>query len=217
MTDVYVEKGARRTFASAIAWPGWSRAGRDESSALESLFAYAPRYAKVVSRSRLGFEPPPEASDLVVVERVPGTTTTDFGAPDVQASLDVRPVDRAELTRMTSILRASWRAFDRAAEAASGLELRPGPRGGGRSLRAIGEHVAGAEAGYLGRLAWTAPRDAPLDAVRGAVLDALSAAVEHGVEERGPRGGRRWTARYFVRRVAWHALDHTWEIEDRTA
>ncbi len=24
-----------------------------------------------------------------------------------------------------------------------------------------------------------------------------------------------WTARSFVRRVAWHTLDHTWEIEDR--
>ena len=22
--------------------------------------------------------------------------------------------------------------------------------------------------------------------------------------------------RYFVRRSAWHVLDHTWEIEDRT-
>lgn len=24
------------------------------------------------------------------------------------------------------------------------------------------------------------------------------------------------TARYLVRRVAWHVLDHAWEIEDRT-
>ena len=32
---------------------------------------------------------------------------------------------------------------------------------------------------------------------------------------KGPRGGVRWPARYFVRRVAWHILDHAWEIEDR--
>ena len=25
----------------------------------------------------------------------------------------------------------------------------------------------------------------------------------------------RWGPRYFVRRSAWHALDHAWEIEDR--
>jgi hypothetical protein len=24
-----------------------------------------------------------------------------------------------------------------------------------------------------------------------------------------------WPPRYFVRRVAWHVLDHAWEIEDR--
>jgi hypothetical protein len=24
-----------------------------------------------------------------------------------------------------------------------------------------------------------------------------------------------WTVRYCVRRSAWHALDHAWEIEDR--
>ena len=33
--------------------------------------------------------------------------------------------------------------------------------------------------------------------------------------ERGPRGGVLWKPRYFVRRAAWHALDHAWEIEDR--
>jgi hypothetical protein len=31
----------------------------------------------------------------------------------------------------------------------------------------------------------------------------------------GPRGGVHWTPRYFVRRAAWHMLDHAWEIEDR--
>jgi hypothetical protein len=25
-----------------------------------------------------------------------------------------------------------------------------------------------------------------------------------------------WSPRYFVRRSAWHALDHAWEIEDRS-
>ena len=30
-----------------------------------------------------------------------------------------------------------------------------------------------------------------------------------------PLAGRHWPQRYAVRRIAWHALDHTWEIEDR--
>jgi hypothetical protein len=51
--------------------------------------------------------------------------------------------------------------------------------------------------------------------VRRAVLDALAAAPRSGRVPQGPRGGKRWTVRYFIRRSAWHALDHAWEIEDR--
>ena len=32
---------------------------------------------------------------------------------------------------------------------------------------------------------------------------------------RSRSGGARWTPRYFVRRAAWHVLDHAWELEDR--
>ncbi len=31
-----------------------------------------------------------------------------------------------------------------------------------------------------------------------------------------PIAGRKWPPRYAARRIAWHALDHAWEIEDRT-
>jgi hypothetical protein len=31
-----------------------------------------------------------------------------------------------------------------------------------------------------------------------------------------PLAGRTWTQRYAARRIAWHALDHAWEMEDRT-
>jgi hypothetical protein len=31
-----------------------------------------------------------------------------------------------------------------------------------------------------------------------------------------PLARRRWTTRYAAHRIAWHALDHAWEIEDRT-
>jgi hypothetical protein len=27
--------------------------------------------------------------------------------------------------------------------------------------------------------------------------------------------GTAWPARYVLRRMAWHVLDHAWEIEDR--
>lgn len=50
---------------------------------------------------------------------------------------------------------------------------------------------------------------------RQAIMDGLAASARGDIPERGPRGGARWPARYFVRRVAWHVLDHAWEIVDR--
>jgi hypothetical protein len=82
-------------------------------------------------------------------------------------------------------------------------------------------HVLGGDAGYLARLAWKLKTDEAgdlgeaLNRTRQAILDALAAAAHGEIPARGPRGGVRWTPRYFVRRVAWHVLDHTWETEDR--
>jgi hypothetical protein len=31
-----------------------------------------------------------------------------------------------------------------------------------------------------------------------------------------PIADQKWTLRYAARRIAWHALDHAWEMEDRS-
>jgi hypothetical protein len=54
-----------------------------------------------------------------------------------------------------------------------------------------------------------------LHATRSAILQTLERAAQGAMPPAGPRGGQRWPARYFVRRAAWHVLDHAWEIEDR--
>ena len=46
---------------------------------------------------------------------------------------------------------------------------------------------------------------------RKALLEALSRPSSGG-----PLKPNGWDARYTARRLAWHALDHTWEIEDRS-
>jgi hypothetical protein len=51
--------------------------------------------------------------------------------------------------------------------------------------------------------------------MRDQALGALAVAVTDGVPERGPRGGKLWLPRTYVRRSAWHILDHAWELEDR--
>ncbi len=218
--DVYLEIGAKRTFAGAVEWPGWSRSGRDEERALEALLASAPRYAVVVGSSPR-FARPRSSDHLVVVERLKGDATTDFGAPSIPPQADRRAVDRRALTRLQRLLQRSWDALDRAVEAADGVELTKGPRGGGRPVDAIVGHVVGAESGYLGRLATPRPQvddsdpRASIETVRAAVRDAVSRAVLEGLPETGPRGGAIWPPRYVVRRPAWHAIDHAWEIEDR--
>jgi hypothetical protein len=52
---------------------------------------------------------------------------------------------------------------------------------------------------------------------REAIVAALKASAAGEIPSRGPRGGVRWTAQYFVRRVAWHVMAHAWEIERRVA
>lgn len=219
--EVVVETGKKRTFASALDWPGWSRSGKDEGSALQALVDYGPRYARILQVTPLGFQPPADVSALIVVERSEGNATTDFGAPDVLAAGEKKPLDQMAAERAKGLLQAYWQAFDRAVKAAQGKELRKGPRGGGRDLDKITRHVLEVEKAYLARLAWKAKTGeegnlaAELMLTREATLAALDAAAKGQIPSEGPRGGKLWPPRYFVRRFAWHLLDHTWEIEDR--
>lgn len=218
--DVYLEIGQKRTFAGALDWPGWCRSGRDEASALQALADYGPRYAHILHAAHIKFQAPTDVSAFAVVERLAGDATTDFGAPSHAPSSDKQPVDDTELNHFQKLLKAYWHALDKAVEEAGGKELRKGPRGGGREIDGIMEHVLNAEAGYLARLAWKkklAAKDPSDKAAQThqAVLDAVAAAVHGETPTQGPRGGVIWPARYFVRRVAWHVLDHVWEIEDR--
>ena len=107
--DVYLETGKKRTFAGAIDCPGWCRSGRDEASALQSLFDYAPRYARVLQGTLLEFQAPPDVSAFQVIERLEGNATTDFGAPAIAPTSDTRPVDDAELRNFQALLEACWR------------------------------------------------------------------------------------------------------------
>ena len=83
------------------------------------------------------------------------------------------------------------------------------------------DHVRDAEAGYLSGLGWPFKSSATgrglIDQTRAAVLEGLAASVDGKIAARGPRGGVRWKPRVFARRLLWHALDHLWEVEDRSA
>ncbi|HNP72191.1 MAG TPA: hypothetical protein PKK15_13815 [Kouleothrix sp.] len=220
--DVYFEAGEKRTFAGAPEWPGWCRAARDGDAALQALLEYAPRYAQVLKGSGVAFHIPKELDEFVVVERHKGNSTTDFGAPDAALASDDEAVAPAELKRIEALLTACWDAFAAAVKRAHGKELRKGPRGGGRDVDAIVEHVLGAEAGYISRLGIKLGKhDEPatfarrMEQIQQQAFEALAAHARGEAPKQGPRGGEIWTARRFARRSAWHILDHVWEIEDR--
>jgi hypothetical protein len=217
---VYIELGSKRVFAGAIDWPGWCRSDRDESLALEALLGYGARYAAAMTAVAVMVVLPAGPDEIVVTERLPGDATTDFGAPGAIPSADQRPIGD-DYGHLANLLQAAWLAFGRAVAAAEGHELRKGPRGGGRDLSAIVRHVVDANRSYLGRVAWkSAPT--PEGTMRGQLamqlseaLGALARAADGAQPSAGPRGGKLWPPRYFVRRVVWHLFDHAWEIEDR--
>src|SRR4051794_14264974 len=106
---IYLEEGKRRTFAMALDWPGWGRAGRDAEGAIEALVAYRDRYAIV---ARAAGETVPAQPAVDVVARVPGNATTDFGAPGVVPPSDGEGWTPSEAHRQTGLLRAAWQRFD---------------------------------------------------------------------------------------------------------
>ncbi|MGH2511570.1 MAG: hypothetical protein ACRDGQ_02665 [Candidatus Limnocylindrales bacterium] len=218
MTDVLrviLEIGKkRRVVAGATDWPGLDRWGKSAEDALERLATYQPRYAGVAQRAGLGgaFR---GANQLEVVERVPGTSSTDFwGIAHVPSQLERAVLAEASLERRLDLLHACWAYFDEVATRVQG-ELLPGPRSAGRSRDQIVRHVYASEAEQFSRkVEVRTPRELVLTpeglaAHRRAYLDAIRA---YNTEA---KPARSWPIQFLIRRTAQHVLDHAWELEDR--
>lgn len=212
--EVAEEVTARRTFVWAIEWPGWCRSGKTSVLAREALLHAASRYAVVATAAGLTLPPATEA-DLEVVESIPGGGGTEFGVPSAIGIHDGRPVSGTDARRLAALVEASWAVFD-AVAARSPESLRKGPRGGGRDRDRMIGHVIEADHAYAREIGIRSAAPDPgdrsaVDAERAAIL-----AVLREPSDGSPIAGRRWTQRYAARRIAWHALDHAWEMEDRS-
>lgn len=195
----YLEIGQRWVFACALDWPGWCRRAKGEDAAIAALGRYASRYRAAVG---MGFDPAP----LQVVGRIEGNATTDFGAPGAIGPWDDQALSDEELVRQLAVLERVWRAFDAAVDAAPSV-LRKGPRGGGRDRDQIADHVREAERAYAAKAGRRVAPRTPWDEQRRHLLELLG----------GAEAPAAWPRRYALRRLAWHVLDHAWEIEDRAA
>jgi hypothetical protein len=232
VVPVIIEMGPkRRTFAQAVGWPGWCRAGKGEEDALVVLTAYVDRYRSVLGdlAADLGTAMP----RLEVVDRVEGDATTEFGAPGKAATPDREPLATGEPERLAAFLGAAWRALD-AALAAVPENARSAKPEVGRSAMTMWLHVGGAERAYLSPLltqlkgigvdgveTFRAPHlsdpatPEQVLQVRGAFRTALTM-LPVGVRFDGPFEGNARPAPYWARRAAWHVLDHVWQLEDRS-
>jgi hypothetical protein len=147
-------------------------------------------------------------------ERLPGDANTDFGVPGRTAEAERQRITPAAAKRLAALVEAAWAVCDEVA-ALTPEELRKGPRGGGRDRDKMIDHVLGAEAAYARKLGVRHKQPALGDtaaiaALRADLLTVLSAPSDGGlVVDNG------WTVRYAARRIAWHVLDHVWEMQDR--
>ena len=220
MTDklgVLLEIGpkGRRVVAAATDWPGLDRWGKTDADALEKLTSYIPRYTAVAERAGLADAFARQRS-LEVVERYPGNSSTDYwGIAHVPSQTEREVLSAADLDRRLELLRAAWSYFDDVAAGVS-EELRPGPRGGGRTRDEIIRHVHVNEPEQFSRkVEVRTPRDIVLtpdgrEAHREETLDAIRA---HNAD--GKPAGRTWSIQFLIRRMAHHVMDHAWEMEDR--
>jgi hypothetical protein len=212
---IYLEAGGSKVFACSIDFPGWCRAGKTDELAVGALAAYAPRYAEVAKLARVAFPAPAGAGErFQVVERLKGGGATDFGVPNELARADAEPLTARQAARQVELMRAAWAVLDRVAEA-SPAELRKGPRGGGRDRDKMLGHVLGAEAAYARKLGVRHPPPelgdtGAVKALRDDLVETLRRASDGS-----PPVPKGWPPRYAIRRIAWHVLDHAWEMQDR--
>lgn len=203
----------KKVVAVAPDWPGLERGAKTETAAIEQLRAYVPRYAAVAQLA--GMEDAfTTITDVAVVERYPGTSSTDFwGISFAFSSIDGQTMSGDALTRELTLMQACWAFFDEVRWRVS-AEMRPGPRGGGRDRDHIVRHTFAAEMDWarkLGVLTSLAAMltDEGLKAHRDGYCGAIQTYHAQG------KLARRWPLRYLIRHTAFHALDHAWEMEDK--
>ena len=232
----------KKVVAVAPDWPGLSRGANTEEAALKRLLSYVPRYAPVAKLAGMGGEFATDTTSSTsmasttsttsttstadtavgvdVVERYPGTGSTDFwGISFGFSSIDQQTMSGEELERELTLMRACWTFFDDVRSRVS-AEMQKGPRGGGRDRDRIVRHVLFNEHDWAKGLGVITPEEAQQAMLTEEGLDALNAyrdeycsAIRAAHSEN--KMARKWPLRYLIRHTAFHTLDHAWEMEDK--
>lgn len=221
MTDrirVMLEIGPKGKKVVAVApdWPGLERGAKTGEAASERLRSYIPRYAQVAKLAEMSAEFD-AIKNVHVVERYPGTGSTDFwGVSFAFSSIDKQDMSDDELERELMLMQACWVFFDGVRQRVS-AEMQKGPRGGGRDRDHIVRHTFAAEQGWAKMIGILTPdgamlTDEGLKAHRAAYCQAI-----RDYHSQGKLAGKmaKWPLRFLIRHTAYHTLDHAWEMEDK--
>jgi hypothetical protein len=212
---VMLEIGPKGKQVVAVApdWPGLERGATTGEAAIARLQAYLPRYAPVANVAGMGAEFAAIAV-VTVVERYPGTGSTDFwGISFAFSDSDRHLMSSEALERELTLMQACWVFFD-AVRARVSAEMQKGPRGGGRDRDRIVRHTLATEQDWAAKLGVRTPDEAwrsdqGLRTHRAAYCQAIRAFHAQG------KPARTWPLRYLMRHTAFHTLDHAWEMEDK--
>ncbi len=215
---VTIEVGpkGKKVIAVAQDWPGLERGAKTEELALERLQAYLPRYAPIAALAGMDGEFAANTA-LNIVEHYPGVGSTDFwGISFAFSSIDKQPMSSEELERELTLMRACWSFFD-VVRARVSAEMQKGTRGGGKDRDDIVRHTLYAELQWAKMIGVLTPgaemlTDEGLTAHRAAYCTAIRA-----YHAQGKPAGKlaKWPLRYLIRHTAYHALDHSWDMEDK--
>jgi len=204
----------KKVVAVAPDWPGLSRGAKTEDAAIERLLSYVPRYAQAAQLAGMDTAFPATAT-ADVVERYPGTSSTDFwGISFAFSDIDRQEISSRELERELALMRACWAFFDDVRSRVS-AELQKGPRGGGRDRDHIVRHTLASEQQDWTKKIGLRPSedvtltDEGLQAHRDAYCTAIRALHAEG------KMARTWPLRFLIRHTAFHTMDHAWEMEDK--
>jgi hypothetical protein len=203
----------KKVVAVAPDWPGLERGAASGEAAVQRLLSYVPRYAAVAKLA--GMEAAfATVTTAGVVERYPGTGSTDFwGISFAFSSIDHQAMSVDALERELALMRACWAFFD-GVRARVSAELQKGPRGGGKDRDRIVRHTLAAELDFSRKVGVLPPLDVLLTS-QGLTeyRDAYCSAIRAFHSEN--KMARTWPLRYLIRHTAFHTLDHAWEMEDK--
>lgn len=217
---VAIETGpkGKKFVAYAIDWPGLERNGKSPDEAFTKMESYRARYQAIANRAEFGqaFETEPAGK---IVQEYEGTGSTDFwGISFAHGPNDHEAMSDDDVERHLALLNACWDEFDEIGMRVS-PELKRGPRGGGRNRDEIVGHLVASELQWLRKLDIRPDFREILPPVQRRehhqrVLAELRRRHQEGLPVKS-KTGPPWTVRFTIRHLAYHVMDHAWEMEDK--